>query len=161
MRATVLLVDNNEDVASVVTEVLREEGFTVCSLATVQVETVQHAVLRIEPDLVLLDGEGAAGYGQSWRTAAWLHARMRPIPAIMFTAHAADLAEAQSSETPRSQHAAFAEVISKPFDLGALIAAVSRALQEANALSGQAYALIDGQASEQQSQVLGSLHGRS
>src|SRR5688572_20849703 len=99
MRATVLLVDNNEEIASLVTEVLREEGFNASCLADVQLDAVQHEVERLAPDVVLLDGGGSAGYGPSWSIAAWLHERHAPIPVIMFTAHACDLAEAQLGQT--------------------------------------------------------------
>src|SRR4051812_5646496 len=68
---------------------------------------------RIEPDVVLLDGDGSGGYGQSWSSAAWLRARRPAIPVIMFTAHNADLAEAQLGVTERSQQASFVGFVAK------------------------------------------------
>ena len=50
-----------------------------------------------------------------------------PIPVIMFTGHAKDLAEGQLKETERSQRAAFVGFMGKPFDLDALVVEVRQA----------------------------------
>ena len=92
--------------------------------------TIQQEVARLEPDVVLLDGWDATGYGQSWIDAAWLHARARPIAVIMFTSHTADLQEARLGESERSQAAAFVGVVAKPFDLQEMIDIVARAVEE-------------------------------
>ena len=79
--------------------------------------------------MVLLDGGDQTGYGPAWTGAAWLHERVRPIVAIMFTAHAWDLAEAQLGESGRSQSAAFEGFLSKPFDLEVLLNTVDGGVQ--------------------------------
>ena len=130
MRGSVLIVDDDEDISSLVAEVLREEGFAVTTLADSRPDVLSVELARVSPDLVLLDGGDGAGYGKSWEIAAWLHERRRPIPVIMFTAHARELAEAELSETERSHRAGFVDLIGKPFDLQALIDSVGRALTE-------------------------------
>ena len=82
---------------------------------------------QLEPDCVLLDGQSAAGYGQSWDDAAWLTRRDRRVPVIMFTADAPASLEAQAATSPRSRAAQFDAVLSKPFDLDELIEVVTRA----------------------------------
>ena len=128
MRGSVLIVDDDRVVSSLVSEVLAEEGFAVVELT--QPATIQHEVARLEPDVVLLDGWDATGYGQSWIDAARLHARARPIAVIMFTSHTADLQEARLGESERSQAAAFVGVVAKPFDLQEMIDIVARAVEE-------------------------------
>jgi hypothetical protein len=58
----------------------------------------------LEPDCVLLDSDAGGDYGQSWDTAAWAHARGRPSPVVMFTAHIGASREADegTSEPRRS-----------------------------------------------------------
>ena len=109
-----LVVDDDQDIAGLVLEVLTEEGFAVAELVDPQPVAIRRMVARLEPDVVLLAGGDAAGYGQSWSTAAWLHARERPIGVIMFTAHARDLAEAQLGASGRSQGAAFVGFVANP-----------------------------------------------
>lgn len=129
MRGSVLIVDNDEGILSLVTEVLRDEGFAVTALVDARLSTLSAALSRVEPDVVLLDGGDAAGYGQSWEIAAWLHERSRPIPAIMFTGHADELTEARLGHSERSTRAAFVGVIGKPFDLQFLIDLVVAAVE--------------------------------
>jgi DNA-binding NtrC family response regulator len=130
MGGSVLIVDDDEQISGVVTEALTEEGFTVSALADAHTAAIWDEVARLEPDVVLLDGGDGAGYGQSWNNAAWLHERRRPIGVIMFTAHARELAEGQLGESERSQLAAFAGFIPKPFDLQLLLDIVGRAVKE-------------------------------
>ena len=63
MPATVMIVDDDRDVASLVTEVLRDEGLDVVELTDMQLPAMHQEVVRLEPDVVLLDGGDAAGYG--------------------------------------------------------------------------------------------------
>jgi CheY-like chemotaxis protein len=129
MRGLVLVVDDDEGIASLVAEVLRDEGFAVTTLVDVGLPALSAALARTQPDAVLLDGGGAASYGRAWETAAWLHERSRPIPVIMFTGHADELAEGRLGESERSQRAAFVGVIAKPFDLQFLIDLVVAAVE--------------------------------
>jgi DNA-binding response OmpR family regulator len=95
MRGAVLIVDDNHDISRIVAEVLTEEGFDISELGDAQSSVVRAEVTRLEPDVVLLDGTGGAGYGASWVNAAWMRERTPPIPVIMCTAHLTELAEAR------------------------------------------------------------------
>ena len=134
MPGSVLIVDDDRDVATLVAEVLTEEGFDVTELADTEPAAIHQEVARLEPDVVLLDGGDTAGYGQSWTDAAWLHERARPIAVIMFTGHTTELKEAQLGESERSQRAAFVGFIAKPFELQELIDIVRRAVEEPSAV---------------------------
>ncbi|HEU5325170.1 MAG TPA: hypothetical protein VFV59_04730, partial [Candidatus Limnocylindria bacterium] len=72
-------------------------------------------------------GSSQTEYGSSWADAAYLAARDRSIPTIMFSAHAADVREAREAESDRAQAADFAAVLAKPFGLDELLAAVATA----------------------------------
>jgi CheY-like chemotaxis protein len=134
MRGSVLVVDDDESISNVVAEVLRDEGVAVTTLVDGRLSALSAAIARVEPDLVLLDGGDAAGYGRSWEAAAWLHERSRPVPAIMFTGHSDDLAEARLEKSERSQRAAFVAIIAKPFDLQLLIDVVVGAVEDTRVL---------------------------
>lgn len=127
LRATVLCVDDDRDVAEVVKACLTDEGYLVSCLYATDDDAVARAVGRLEPDVVLLDSASRTDYGESWDVAAMLHARGRPVPAVMFTAHQAALVEAQAASSERAHEAAFAAILPKPFDLDELIQAVATA----------------------------------
>ena len=91
---SVVVVDDDRDIAEVVQTILLDEGFKVSCLYTPSQDDVKAAIDRIEPDVVLLDGGNPAAYGPSWEIASWLSARSRPIPAVMLTAHREDREEA-------------------------------------------------------------------
>jgi CheY-like chemotaxis protein len=129
LSGSVLVVENDREVAAVVVETLRDEGLVVSALLDVQLAAIQAAVARLEPNVVVLDGANPTGYGQSWCAAAWLNERDRRTPVVMFTGHARDLAEAQLGESARSQRAAFAGIVAKPFDLQVLVDVVASAFQ--------------------------------
>jgi CheY-like chemotaxis protein len=86
---------------------------------------------------VFLDGAGSAGYGTSWATAAWLHQRQPPVPTIMLTGHVEEASEAVRRASVRSQLAAFAGVLVKPFELDQLLTAVERAIAPVAQAVGQ------------------------
>ena len=130
MRGAVLIVDDDHDISRIVAEVLTEEGFEISELGDAQSSVVRAEVTRLEPDVVLLDGTGGAGYGASWVNAAWMRERTRPIPVIMFTAHTRELAEAQLRVSDRSKSAAFLGFLPKPFDLRVLVETVARVVEE-------------------------------
>jgi CheY-like chemotaxis protein len=128
----VLVVEDDGTLADVLRDVLQEEGFAVALVGEVTPEAVREAVGRTEPDCILLDGGGRAGYdagyGQSWRDATWAHARPRPVPVIMFTVDARASGEALEATSARSREAAFFAVVPKPFLLDELLAVVERAV---------------------------------
>jgi CheY-like chemotaxis protein len=130
MRGSVLIVDDDQDISNIVAEALSEEGFVIYALRDARPGAVQSEVARLEPDVVLLDGGDGRDYGYSWLNAAWMRERTRPIPVIMFTAHARELAEAQLGASERSKSAAFVGFLPKPFDLRILIETVARVVEE-------------------------------
>jgi CheY-like chemotaxis protein len=134
LSGSVLIVENDQEVTAVVIETLTDEGLVVSTLSDVQLAAIQATVARLEPNVVLLDGASSVGYGQSWCTAAWLSERDRRTPVVMFTAHAQDLTEARLGESARSQRAAFAGIVAKPFDLQVLVDVVASAVQQPNGM---------------------------
>jgi DNA-binding response OmpR family regulator len=77
---TVLVIDDDLDIARLVEAVLSDEGYRVAHLHDVTPDVAIRTVGMLEPDCVLLDGESARGYGSSWELAAALTARDRPVP---------------------------------------------------------------------------------
>jgi CheY-like chemotaxis protein len=82
----ILLVEDDLSISELVRVVLTDEGYA-----------VRVAVNQPEPDCVLLDSGAGSDYGESWETAAWAHARSRPVPVLMLSAHAAESLEAEVS----------------------------------------------------------------
>ena len=127
---SVVVVDDDRDVAELVQTILIDEGFKVSCLYQPSQNDVKAAIERIEPDVVLLDGGTPAAYGPSWDIAAWLAARSRAIPAVMITGHRADREEAILDESERAKSAHMAAVIPKPFDIDQLVTIVRNAVGE-------------------------------
>lgn len=123
----VLLVDDDADVADVVVAILTDEDYLVDVLPDTSHPSVLAAVGQQEPDCILLDGAHGVEYGSSWAEAAYLGARERPIPTVMFSAHAGDVREALAEESERARAADFAAVLQKPFNLDDLLEAVATA----------------------------------
>lgn len=123
----VLLVDDDADVADVVLAILSDDGYSVGVLVDTSHEAILAAVGRQEPDCILLDGSAGPEYGSSWAEAAYLAARERSIPTIMFSAHAADVSEARVGQSERTRAADFAAILQKPFTLDELLIAVATA----------------------------------
>lgn len=122
---SVLCVDDHRDLAELVQAVLVDEGYAVSCLYEQAGDALLRMVGRLEPDCVLLDSSGSQGYGDSWELASVLHRRRRPIPVIMFSGHPLAIREAREGVTERAKDAAFAAILSKPFDLDELLAAVA------------------------------------
>lgn len=134
---SILIVDNDLDVAEVVRAILTDEGYEVSVTHEVTPDAISAAVGRLEPDCVVLDGSSEfLGYGESWSAAATLAHRERQVPVIMFTANGFDLAEGRDGETPRSREASFAAIVAKPFELDELLAAVAEASGRATRFDG-------------------------
>lgn len=122
----VLLVDPDADLAEVVVAMLSDEGYAVEVLDESDHDAVAGAVGRLEPDCVLLDASGV-DYGPGWSEAAFLAARGRAVPTVMFTAHAGDIREGQAGTSARAEAAQFAAILAKPFYLDELLEAVETA----------------------------------
>lgn len=125
----VLVIDDDGDVADVVSAILIDDGYSVSTLVDISHDSLFAAVGKSEPDCVLLDGSSQVEYGSSWADAAYLAARERSIPTIMFTAHSAAVREAREAESERARGAHFAAVLGKPFHLDELLTAVATACQ--------------------------------
>jgi DNA-binding response OmpR family regulator len=123
----VLLVDSDADVTDVVVAILTDEGYEVTTLDTTDHGALASAVNRFEPDCVLLDSASRPAFGESWSEAAYLAARSRMVPTIMFTAHHQDVSEARENTSDRAQAAGFAAILPKPFNLDDLLVAVATA----------------------------------
>ena len=123
-----LVVDDDPVLADLVRAALTDEGYAVAVLTTLRSDAIRTAVGRLEPDCLLLDSRGPTDYGDSWRDAAWAHARDRAVPVVMFTASLAAQQEAQAGASARSRAAGLFAVLGKPFDLDALLATVARAV---------------------------------
>ena len=127
-RPVVLVVDGDRDIAEMARAVLQDEGYQVVVLFDVSPDAIAAAVGAHEPDAVLLDGESEwRGYGSSWQEAADLAKRTRRVPVVMFTAHAQATDEAKAGQSDRSRQAEFAAIVTKPFELDDLLAAVEKA----------------------------------
>lgn len=124
----VLIVDGDQDVATIAQLVLTDAGFTASVLVRADPDAIRTAVGRLEPDCVLLDGDDRNEDGAAWETAAWLGARERHVPVIMFTTSQPGLREAREATTARSRAAHFDAVLNKPFDLDELVDLVARAV---------------------------------
>ena len=127
---SVVVVDDDRDVAELVQTILIDEGFKVSCLYEPSENDIKAAIDRIEPDCVLLDGGSPAAYGPSWDIARWLASRSRPIPAVMLTGHIEDREEAIRDESERAKSAHMAAVIPKPFDIDRLVTVIRHAVGE-------------------------------
>lgn len=123
----VLVVDNDSDIAEVVTAILGDEGYAVATLTEKDHASIAAAVGEQEPDCILLDGSAETGFDDSWMEAAYLAARERAIPTIMFSAHSEAVAEARDRASQRAAAAHFAAVVPKPFSIDELVEAVAQA----------------------------------
>lgn len=127
-RPSILCVDDDRDVVEVVQAILEDEGYAVSSLYHLDDDALLRTIGRLEPDAVLLDGFAAHSYGKAWELAAAIGQRPRPVPVVMFTAHARDVAEAEKGTSERATQAGFTAIVSKPFNLDELVETVARAV---------------------------------
>jgi DNA-binding response OmpR family regulator len=125
---SVLLIEDDRNIARVVAAILTSEGFVVHCLDRVEDQAVLDAVDRLNPDCLLLDSPPGADYGPSWDLARRLHERACPVPVIMFSAHSRAVAEATENRSGRSRAAHFAGVIPKPFDIEALLGTIAESI---------------------------------
>lgn len=124
VRPRILCVDDDRRIGAVVEAALRDAGYAVSCLHDFTDETLRRAIGQTEPDCILLDSSTAADYERSWHAAAWIRQQPRSIPVVMFSAHLAEMREAQERLTERARLAAVAAVLLKPFLMNELIEAV-------------------------------------
>lgn len=127
MEQNVLIVEDDEAVSQVVTEVLTEAGYRPITVADHR--QIAEMVERWHPRCVLLDGElTRSGESRSWRDAAAIHRAHPALPIVLFTGDAAVVAEARAARSYRSRAAGFAAIIGKPFVMEELVATVNVAV---------------------------------
>lgn len=129
-QKTILVVDDDRDVAEVVQTILLDEGFRVSCIYTHLGPDVRAAVETLRPDCVLLDGGGSAGFGESWETALSLFSRPRPVPVVMLSGDTNAREEAMLDTTERAKATHIAAVITKPFDIDQLVTVVRTVVGE-------------------------------
>jgi DNA-binding NtrC family response regulator len=129
-KPRILCIDDDRDVAEVVQAILVDAGYSVSCLYEVSNESIQRAVGRLEPDVVLLDGVPGKEYG-SWESAAWIEQRSRYLPVVMFSAHHLDVMEATEGLSQRAREAGFFAIVEKPFHVDELLEVVERAAGQA------------------------------
>jgi DNA-binding response OmpR family regulator len=125
---SVLVVDDDADIADIVEQVLTDEGYVVRILGDPNTEAIRAAVVELQPDCVLLDSDVPGAFGASWANAAWITAQEYAVPVIMFTTDVRAVAEAEVNESVRSQAAGFSSVLSKPFNLDEVLRVVTLAV---------------------------------
>lgn len=115
-RASILLVDDDEEVVEAVGRLLRAEGHdvhTALGCREALKVALRHGFDVLVSDLVLPDGDGS-------ELLRALRA-YRPVPAIAITGHA------DRVTWSRAERAGFRRVLGKPFRIGSLIEAINRA----------------------------------
>jgi CheY-like chemotaxis protein len=128
---TVVVIDDDRDIAEVVQTILLDEGLTVSCLYLQDAGDVRAAIERIEPDCVLLDGGDLRHAQVTWETAAWLATRPHPIPTILMTADSHTRDEAVVDLSQRAKAARVVGIIPKPFNIDQVVSAVLNAIGEA------------------------------
>jgi FixJ family two-component response regulator len=129
--AKILVVDDDRDTADIMQAVLTDDGYAASVIYHSRGKFVQEAIVRLEPDCVLLDSspDDPGGYGESWQTAAWIASRDRNVPVIMITGHRAAADEAIAARSKRARAAEFAAVIRKPYDIDEFLVTLGGAVQ--------------------------------
>lgn len=129
-RPRILCADDDRDIGATVQAILFEEGYDVWCLFEITDEALHREISRLEPDCILLDSDSSTDYNRSWTAAAWIRARKRTVPVVMFSAHLADIREAEANLTDRAREAGFAAVLLKPFGVDDLVSAVRIAVEQ-------------------------------
>jgi CheY-like chemotaxis protein len=127
-RRSVLVVDDDHDIAELVHAILTDDGYSVSVVHDQNPHAIRVAINKLEPDCVLLDGASPGEFGMSWDDAAWITSRSRPVPLVMFTAHKAAIREVADGDSERSRLARFSSTLGKPFDIDVLLDTVADAV---------------------------------
>ena len=116
-KARALVVDDDESVRDALASALEDAGLE--AICATGVTAARAAIARQKPDLVLLDVRLHDGDGLAY--LAELRAQVPDLPVIMVTAYG------DSDRTISAMKAGAFDYVTKPFDLQALLATVSRA----------------------------------
>jgi DNA-binding response OmpR family regulator len=125
MGNKVLIVDDDPDIVTTLKFSLELEGIR--TVEAYDGEEALAAVEREDPDLILLDGmlPHVNGYMIARRLKG--EGRLREVPIIMVTARA------QQDDMVLGRETGVDEYVTKPFDMGELVALVKRYLKTAAA----------------------------
>lgn len=120
----VLLVEDDPALRSVVSDILADAGYR--PIAISDHSEIAASLDHWRPRCVILDGvDKWTGDSHSWAYAEWIRSTHPQLPVVILTVDGASLAEARA---PRSLAAAFAGIISKPFEVEEFLATVQRAV---------------------------------
>ena len=115
----ILVVDDDADIRAITAEVLRDAGYRAAMAAT---HAAAHTALRATRFALVLADTAVAGalVQEQWEALAALRAAAGAVPVVIFTAH---------PPARFADHAArgFAGLVTKPFDVDALLAVVRAA----------------------------------
>jgi two-component system OmpR family response regulator len=120
-KPTAIIVDEDLDLASLVTTVLNENGFTATQLADPAL--LPKLVERLNPDVVLIDIKGYSD-DKARDAVAWLDQHRDHIPVVMFTT-SAEMARSVGV-TPGGKK--FVKALLKPFSQDELIRTLRQAI---------------------------------
>ncbi len=127
MSRTVLVVDDDEDIRTIVAEALEEAGYTV-ETANGGVQALKR-VARGAPDAIILD---------IWMPTLDGFDFMRTLRATEGTRNVPVVAMSAAYPERAALDIGVQEFVAKPFEVSALLAAVERALAAPKELSGTA-----------------------
>src|SRR5687767_1212232 len=120
MARSILLIDDDPDVRTLLRDFLSGEGFAVSTA-----RDGQHALHMLErmlpPDLILLDYKMPVMDGKQFLAATRRNPRLQPIPIIILSAATREWSGA---------HLQVVDVLSKPIDLDFLLETVQRVFVE-------------------------------
>ncbi len=112
--ATILVVDDDEDIRAIVIEILRDEGYTVDEAENGRVALDQILAMRELPCLVLLDMMMPTMSGTELLEALAVDSRLAAMPVVMVTAQ-------NDARAPGAR-----SILRKPLSREALLAVVAR-----------------------------------
>jgi DNA-binding response OmpR family regulator len=115
---TILIVDDEPDIALVLTTTLEDAGYTV--VAVERGDDLERALASDTPDLVLLDMLLSGRDGREIARHLKAHEATRRIPILMLSAHPGAAVDAGSAGAD--------DFLAKPFDLDVLLAKVDACL---------------------------------
>jgi CheY-like chemotaxis protein len=116
-RQVILVVEDDEAIRAIVTEVLTEEGFDVAGARDGR-EALEYLHAHRPPKLILLDLMMPVMNGWQFREAQMGDPRLAPIPVVVLTAAAGAFQQAASLEVT--------DVLCKPLDMPTLLSAIGR-----------------------------------
>ncbi len=133
----VLVVEDDAALSDLVSGLLTQAGYRPVTI--VDHALIGAAVDQWQPRCVILDGEvTSTGESRTWEDAAAIRRAHPTLPVVMFTADGAALAEAGAGRSRRSQAAAFAGIVGKPFIVEEFLATMKSAVEGAASVEATA-----------------------